>query len=63
MITLGLLILTLFLLSKYEDKIGRNGHLFSILLMMNLLIIGIVIWDLLGLSGGIGGSPYLDYYE
>ena len=63
MITLGLSISTLYFLSKYEDKIGKNSHLFSFLLMINLLVVGIVLWDLLGLEGGVGGSPYLDYYE
>lgn len=63
MITLGISLFSLYLLSKYEDKIGRNSQLFSFLLIFNLLIIGIVLWDLIGLDRGIGGSPYIDYYE
>ena len=56
MITLGISLFSLYLLSKYEKKIG--SRLFSFLLMMNLVIIGIILWDLIGLDRGIGGSPY-----
>lgn len=63
MITLGISLFSLYWLSKYEDKIGRNSQLFSFLLMIDLVFIGVILWDLIGLNGGIGGSPYLDYYE
>lgn len=60
MITLGITTIFLYLLIKYEDKIGKNSQLFSFLLMINLVIIGIILWDLIGFDGGMGGSPYLD---
>ena len=63
MITLGILLFTLYLLLKYKDKIGESSQLFSFLLMMNLVFIGIILWDLIGFDGGSGGSPYMDYYE
>ena len=47
MITLGISILSLYLLSKNENKIGKNSQLFSFLLMINLFIIGIIIADLI----------------
>ena len=56
MITLGISLFFLYLLSKYEEKIG--SQLFSFLLMFNLVIIGIILWDLIGLDRGMGGSPY-----
>ena len=58
MITLGISLFSLYLLSKYEDKIGRNSQLFSFLLMINLFIIGIILASLIKFNGGIGGSPY-----
>ena len=58
MITLGISILSLYLLSKYEDNIGRNSQLFSFLLIMNLFVISIIIAELIKFNGGIGGSPY-----
>lgn len=63
MITLGISLFSLYLLSKYEDKIGKNSQLFSFLLILILLFIGIILWDLIGLDRGSGGSPYLDIYE
>lgn len=60
LVWLGISILAIYLLSKYEDKIGRNSHLFSFLLLINLLIIGIIVWDILGFDFGSGGSPYGD---
>ena len=58
MITLGISLFSLYLLSKYEDNIGRNSQLFSFLLIMNLFVIGIIIAELIKFNGGIGGSPY-----
>jgi len=58
MITLGVSLFSLYLLSKYEERIGKNSQLFSFLLIMNLFIIAIVIANLIGFNGGIGGSPY-----
>lgn len=63
MIILGISLFSLYLLSKYEEKIGGNSQLFSFLLMFSLLFIGIILWDLIGLDRGIGGSPYIDYFE
>ena len=56
MITLGVSLFSLYLISKYEERIG--SQLFSFLLIMNLFIIAIVIANLIGFNGGIGGSPY-----
>jgi len=58
MITLGISLFSLYLISKYEDKIGKNSQLFSFLLLINLFIIAIIIASLIGFNGGIGGSPY-----
>ncbi len=59
-IWLGISIFSIYLLSKYEDKIGRNSHLFSFLFLINLLIIGIIAWDIISFDTGMGGSPYGD---
>ena len=58
MITLGISLFSLYLISKYEEKIGKNSQLFSFLLLINLFIIAIIIASLTGFNGGIGGSPY-----
>jgi len=53
-------IISLYLLAKYEDKIGKNSNLYYILLMIILFIIGIILWNILGFDFGSGGSPYGD---
>jgi len=53
-------ILTFYFLVKIEDNIGRNSNLYYFLLLVNLLIIGIILWDILGFDSGSGGSPYGD---
>ncbi len=54
----------LYLLSKYEGKfrnqIGQMSSLYYFLLLIILFIIGIILWDILGLDFGGGGSPYGD---
>ena len=59
-IWLGISIFVLYILAKHEDKIGKNSHFFTFLLLINLLIIGIIVWDILGFDSGGGGSPYGD---
>ena len=55
-IWLGISVIGLYFLSKYEEKIG--GNLFYFLLMVILFIIGIIFWNILGFDSGSGGSPY-----
>ena len=59
-IWLGILVFSLYLLSKYEDKIGRNSGFYYALLLGILIIMGIILWDMIGLDSGGGGSPYGD---
>jgi hypothetical protein len=45
-----------------DDSCGIKSGLF----LIGLLLIGIIIWNLLGLSGGRGGNPqegYRDEYQ
>jgi len=59
-IWLSLPIISLYFLTKYENKIGRDSGFYYGLLMFILLITGIILWDILGFDSGGGGSPYGD---
>lgn len=59
-IWLGILVIGLYFLSKYEEKIEKNSAMYYFLLMVILFIIGILLWSILGFDSGGGGSPYGD---